>query len=247
MTTLLLALGGIAAAPIAQANATPDPTASGAELFGLLNQTRASNARAELSRDAALDALAVAWSTHMADVFDATGVVYTAGATDCSKVALCHRPDLAHGLDAIEPNWQGGAENIGVGGDVLSLHNAFVSSPGHFSNMVGNYNRVGVGVVVRGDRMWVTFDFLLGPAVPVATRMSSPPPTGAVTAIGGQTTFAPVDPVRVLDTRSGTGMDAAGAMSAGSTVTLDLSHVAGKPNSAHGAVLNVTVNAPLLV
>ena len=244
MTTLLLALGGIAAAPIAQAGAAPDPTASGAEFFGLLNQTRAGNARAELSRDPGLDALALAWSTHMADVYDATGVVYTAGVNDCSKIALCHRPDLTHGLDVIEPNWQGGAENIGVGGDVQSLHNALVSSPGHFANMIGNYNRVGVGVVVRGDRMWVTFDFLLGPAVPVASRLSSPPPTGAVTAIGGQTTFMPVDPVRVLDTRSGTGRGAAGAISAGSTVTLDLSRVAGEPASARGAALNVTVNAP---
>jgi len=204
MTTVLLALGGVAAFPIAEASATPDPAAAATEFFGRLNQTRADNARAALSRDAGLDALALAWSTHMADVFDATGVVYTPGITDCSKVALCHRPDLTHGLDVIEPNWRGGAENIGVGGDVQSLHDAFVHSAGHFANMIGDYNRVGVAVVVRGDRMWVTFDFMLGPPNPTvpaassATRLSSPPATGAVVAIGGQTTFVPVDPVRHL-------------------------------------------------
>jgi hypothetical protein len=174
----------------------------------------------------------------MADVYDATAVVYDGHTADCNKVALCHRPGLADSLGAIEPAWQAGAENIGVGGDVASLDAAFVNSPGHFANIIGDYNRIGVGVVVRGDRMWVTFDFMRGPAV--ATRVT--PPSTPVTAAGAPTTFTPSDPIRVLDTRSAVG--ARSAVDAGGVIPLDLNGATARPAGATGVALNVTVSAP---
>jgi len=54
---------------------------------------------------------------------------------------------------------------VGVGGDVAALHQAFWNSPGHRANMLGDYNRVGVGVV-NSDRLWVTFTFVKAPGIP---------------------------------------------------------------------------------
>ncbi|MGH2703523.1 MAG: CAP domain-containing protein [Actinomycetota bacterium] len=42
-------------------------------------------------------------------------------------------------------NWQALGENVGVGGDVEALHRAFMDSPGHRTNFLGDYERVGIG------------------------------------------------------------------------------------------------------
>lgn len=84
----------------------------------------------------------------------------------------------------VVPNWQRVGENVGVtglgrwclvreldsrvGSGVLALHNAFVASPGHLKNMVGDFNQVGVGVHIDADQLWVTVRFAKGqlPVVP---------------------------------------------------------------------------------
>ncbi len=76
------------------------------------------------------------------------------------------------------PNWSRLAENVGVGGMrtscsrsdldantdkvVLALHDAFVASPGHLKNMVGDHNQVGIGVHIDHDELWVTVRFANG-------------------------------------------------------------------------------------
>ena len=57
-------------------------------------------------------------------------------------------------------HWNILGENVGVGGTVNSLHQAFMNSPAHRDNVLfGQYRHVGVGVKVKGDRMWVTVVF----------------------------------------------------------------------------------------
>lgn len=57
-------------------------------------------------------------------------------------------------------NWTVLGENVGVGGTVSSLHDAFMDSPAHRDNILYNpFNHVGVGVVKRDGRMWVTVIF----------------------------------------------------------------------------------------
>ena len=79
---------------------------------------------------------------------------------------------------AIVPSWQRLAENVGVGGMrsscslsdlrtntdsvVVALHNAFVASSGHYANMVGDFNQVGIGVHIDSDELWVTVRFAKG-------------------------------------------------------------------------------------
>ena len=58
-------------------------------------------------------------------------------------------------------NWTILGENVGVGGNVDSLHQAFMNSPGHKANIVyGAFKHVGVGVKEdKSGDMWVTVIF----------------------------------------------------------------------------------------
>jgi uncharacterized protein YkwD len=50
---------------------------------------------------------------------------------------------------------------VGEGPTVMSLHDAFVASPGHYHNIVNpNFTHMGVGVVLTPEgRIWVSFVF----------------------------------------------------------------------------------------
>ena len=51
-------------------------------------------------------------------------------------------------------------ENVGVGPTAASVEAAFMASPPHRANMLGNYTHMGVGVFVAGNGMvWVTERF----------------------------------------------------------------------------------------
>ncbi len=98
----------------------------------------------------------------------------------------------------IVPNWQRLAENVGVssmyssctledleanaGKAVLGLHNAFVNSSGHFANMVGDHNQVGIGVHIDHAKMWVTVRFAKGD-LPTGSN-ATPLTTGSYEADG---------------------------------------------------------------
>lgn len=51
-------------------------------------------------------------------------------------------------------------ENVGYGGSLDQLLEAFLDSPPHRQNIVGQWKRTGVGVYWQGDRVWVTQVFL---------------------------------------------------------------------------------------
>ena len=57
-------------------------------------------------------------------------------------------------------NWSSLGENVGVGSTVTSLHSAFMDSPAHRENiMYSTFRHVGVGVIKKDGRMWVTVIF----------------------------------------------------------------------------------------
>ncbi len=57
-------------------------------------------------------------------------------------------------------NWTIIGENVGVGGTVSSLHEAFMNSQGHKDNILyRTYRSVGVGVAQKNGQMWVTVIF----------------------------------------------------------------------------------------
>jgi putative cell wall-binding protein len=89
-----------------------------------------------------------------------------------ARGTLYHNPDLRTDVTARVPDWQRAGENVGTGGDVASLHQAFMNSPGHRANVLGDYNYVGLGVVEVDGVTWVTEVFVKAPdGKAIATRV----------------------------------------------------------------------------
>jgi hypothetical protein len=61
----------------------------------------------------------------------------------------------------IPGKWYAAGENVGMGPDCSSIHDAFMASPGHRANILDrDYNQVGVGVALdEHDTVYVTEDF----------------------------------------------------------------------------------------
>ncbi len=89
---------------------------------------------------------------------------------ELSKAAKVHtremirKDTLYHTSDALfakrVTNWAMLGENVGVGGGVTSLHKAFMNSPAHKANVIlPAFRHVGVGVIKKGAKMWVTIQF----------------------------------------------------------------------------------------
>jgi uncharacterized protein YkwD len=73
---------------------------------------------------------------------------------------LVHDRLWASELSAINPVWQAEGENIGVGPTPQSIWAAFMGSPEHLANILGNYTHMGVGAFIDGTgRIWVTQRF----------------------------------------------------------------------------------------
>lgn len=115
------------------------------ELYYLVNSERAANGLGGVGWHELLGGLAQNWSDHMA----ATG-------------------DYRHqNLDAVlqDPAFAGFSalgENIIHGGCGLSaaeLHQAWMSSPLHRANILGNWSSIGIGVACNGSDLYATEDF----------------------------------------------------------------------------------------
>ena len=230
------------------AGAAVIPSTAEVQFLSLLNQSRAASGLGPMVRDGGVDGVARAWSQSMAAVYAATGdpVVKPYAPNDCRQSALCHRPDLVTQVGAVVPQWALIGENIGTGFDVQSLHNSFMASGGHRANIMGNYNRVGIGVVTQGERIWVTFDFVNGPAIGGSTGNDAAvpvTPTGAqlpgpVVPLSARTRFNAMAPARVLDTRTGFG--GSGLLAGGGTIRLRVAGGGLVPAGAGGVAINLT-------
>lgn len=198
-TTRRLVVALLASATVVASSLTTVSPAASAQTWavaeeqafvGRINQLRASLGLATLSVDPELQAQARVWAQVMKDRGD-----------------IFHTGDLPAGISS---DWQKLGENVGVGGSVESLFDAFVASPTHYENLVDpTYRYVGVGVVWDGDRMFTTHRFMsLRPAAPPTTTTDAPataaaptpdelaavepPPAAAVTVPP-----APADPARI--------------------------------------------------
>jgi uncharacterized protein YkwD len=113
-----------------------------AQLRHLINQERAEDGRGRLDAGGRLTGVARDHSDEMAG----TGRLY-------------HNPELATDLRSVSFRIAG--ENVGVGGSIEDLHEAFMDSPPHRHNVLRrSFHKVGVGVAYGDDgRLWVTVVF----------------------------------------------------------------------------------------
>ena len=109
-----------------------------------------------MTPDAALAATACTWNDQM----------IAAG-------TISHDPNLGAAIASVSPNWRKGGENVGMGGTVDSLFDAFVASPGHYTNLVDpQYTRVGVCVGRDANgKLFTTHRFIA-----IAGDGAAPPP-----------------------------------------------------------------------
>lgn len=178
--TLRRGAAGALAVGLLSVLAMPAPASAGSALettlLTLTNAARAAAGVPAVTLDSALSDIARDWASQMA----------AAG-------GISHNPDIKSALNAAGVEWRKSGENVGVGGSLTSIHDAFLASPGHFRNIVDpDFNRVGLGVVVTGNTLWIVQNFVMSrsgtatapaaapattPAAPVTAAPSTAPPT----------------------------------------------------------------------
>jgi uncharacterized protein YkwD len=108
------------------------------ELLNLVNEARGGAGLGPLALNARLSRMARKHSRHMA----ADRTLYHHSCLSCRFKGR---------------RWRVLGENVGTGGSVLKVHLMMMGSEAHRANILGGaYTRVGVGVVGRGRRVWVT-------------------------------------------------------------------------------------------
>lgn len=122
--------------------AAPSAVASSyeTEALALLNSARAAEGLAPVSMHSDLTDDALAWTLHMQ-----------------GDGRLSHNPNLA----AVTGDWDKLGENVGLGTSISALHDAFMDSPGHRGNILGDYDSVGIAVVAETEsKLWITVVFM---------------------------------------------------------------------------------------
>lgn len=132
------------------------PAAAGIEddearLFELHNQARAEQGLAALAYDSAAVAVARGWAQELA-----------------SSANLRHNPDLVAAVEAhVTTEWTRIGENVGYAGGPDDVFRAYMNSSGHRANILGDFNRVGIGAARSNDgHLWTTIVFIKAPALP---------------------------------------------------------------------------------
>jgi len=75
--------------------------------------------------------------------------------------------------------WERIGENVGRGQSPTTLHNAFMESPGHKDNILGDYNYIGIGTGSRNGYLYVTVVFMKADRLLNSTISESPEITGS--------------------------------------------------------------------
>ncbi len=163
-SVLLLASLGFLPSISSISSAGAADSAAASQLISLTNSLRASRGLPALQSNGALTAKAEAWAQNMAN----TGV-------------------LAHSVlaDGAPGEWIHLGENVGRGGDVNGIHNAFVASASHLKNLVDpGFRYVGIGVVSINGGIYVSEVFMQTDSQPA---VSSPAPTAGAPSPSPQT------------------------------------------------------------
>lgn len=132
-------------------------TSSEAKFVSLINQERKERGLSTLVVKGDLVAVARNHSARMA----ADGEIY-------------HNSKLSK---EVSGNWEKLGENVGKGPSVSSLHEAFMNSPTHKAIIIDKaYNQVGVGIVVKGETIYVTEVFADRPTAKKRTTVAPKKP-----------------------------------------------------------------------
>jgi hypothetical protein len=115
-------------------------------LLDMVNGARAAHGKAPL-----------AWYWDLAD--DAK----SHSAAMMSAGQIYHNPDLG----SVTTGWTVLAENVGVSGDAEGVFDAFMDSPTHRANILGDFEYIGIGAAESAGLIWATMIFMKGDFVPL--------------------------------------------------------------------------------
>jgi hypothetical protein len=118
----------------------PEYTAEQRRIAQLVNETRGQYQRGGLALRHYLTDKAQAWAEKMARENRLSHSALSAG---------------------VPPGWRGLAENVGYGSSIAQVHDAFLGSPPHRANVLGNYNHIGTGYATGHGRVWIVQVFEL--------------------------------------------------------------------------------------
>ncbi len=121
------------------------PSGVSREIFELVNADRAANGLPALAWNDKLGGLAQGWSEHMAS----TG---TFAHSDLN--ATIRSPEFSEFRRLGENILEGGCNMTAA-----EMEQAWMNSPGHRANILGDFNVIGVGVVCANGRIWATQNF----------------------------------------------------------------------------------------
>jgi hypothetical protein len=77
--------------------------------------------------------------------------------------------------DGITADWRKLGENVGMGGSVQPLHDAFVASPKHYDNLIDpEFNYIGIGVAYADGTLYVSEMFMKLATAPAAVAPPAP-------------------------------------------------------------------------
>jgi len=139
--------------------ASPAFASGSGTLASLVNRDRAAHGVPALARSASLDAIAVTWAHHMAD-----------------SGRMSHNPNLATQAPA---GWRALGENVAMGQPTPeAMEAAWMASPGHRANILGDYTHVGVAFLVANGQVWgveVFAKYAAAAPKPAAPPAKAPP------------------------------------------------------------------------
>jgi len=231
-----LIVDALASPSEAPASAQTWELAAEEDLLARHNAHRIANGFAPLVRDPSLDAVARDWTVQMA-----------------TSEVLSHRTDLREAVETnVTTQWQRIGENVGWGPNSDWLHDAFVASPGHNANILGDYNRIGIGATLDDDGdLWVTVNFLNGPDLTPPTIPAADPVDawvvdghGVVTAIGAAPHYG--DLADVVLTEPIVGMATTPSGNGYWLVATDGGIFAFGDAAFHGSTGNIPLNQPIV-
>jgi hypothetical protein len=151
------------------AAAQADPVSDEAAFVAKINQLRGSKGLPALQVNQNLVTKARTWAAGMA----AAGRIW--------------HSTLSEGITA---DWKKLGENVGMGGSVDGLHDAFVASVHHYENLVDPaFSHVGIGIAMSGKTIYVAEMFMQ--LMPSKAPVLSTPATTPTTAPRVTTTTAP--------------------------------------------------------
>lgn len=142
---------------VAEGISLADPVSDEARFVQRINQDRANSGLGPLSADGPLVGAARNQSSRMA-----------------GSGSIFHNGNLPN---EVPGGWESLGENVGSGASVDDLHASFMNSPSHRANVLGGFDRIGVGIVMSGSTYFVTEVFWKTISAPAAVSSVAAAPT----------------------------------------------------------------------